>query len=156
MWSPGKTSPSREEWIKLATWIDAEGYIEGRHLPTPKGTLALRVAVTVYNTDPRVFLWCHKTFGGGGKSIVGNPERQRPTYNWRVSGRFAKWVLEGCLEHFLIKREQADIALALYATVPRRGYKLDRITPELLSKRESMFAESKSLKHQQFQPPVVQ
>jgi hypothetical protein len=157
MWKLGNTTPTREDWIKMAVWIDAEGCIEGLHSRTGKRRcLSLRVAVTVFNTDPRVFLWCHKTFGGGGKSIVRKRNYGRPCYNWRCSGRCAKWILENCLEHFLIKREQAEIALALYATTLRQGGQNGALTPELIFKREAMFSALKSLKHQQHQPPVIQ
>jgi hypothetical protein len=44
-------------------------------------------------------------------------------FHWVVGSAQAADVLQGALEFFVLKREQADIALAYHATMKRRGVK---------------------------------
>lgn len=113
-------APSDADWIRLAAFIDGEGSILINKLGTKKrhrllGKWMLRVVIC--NTDPRLPRWCQDTFGGGF-TIGYRPKKpnHRMQYKWLVSTKQAQWILEGCMPHFLIKREQAEIALAFRST----------------------------------------
>lgn len=125
--------PSREDWLRLACYIDGEGAILVNHMRKMRRTW-LRVCVT--NTDPRMPRWCAETFGGRlTYSDRRRSSNHRLATRWEISCASAGWVLEGCLAHFLIKREEAEIAIAFQKSLGGPG-KL--VTKEMLEYRESL------------------
>lgn len=116
---PITEQPSREDWIRLAAYIDGEGSIT---IPSGKGS-ASALAVQVYNTDPRLSLWCRFIFGGS----IGNQDRRgrrrKTLFRWSVSSSRAEWVVRNCIDFSLIKKEQMAIAIAFRETFRPRGGK---------------------------------
>jgi hypothetical protein len=109
--------------------------------------------VTVMNTDLRLLDWARDTFGGGIYSTAtgsGQFKKRRECYAWCVSSGYAEQILVGCLSFFIIKRDQADLALTFQRTfhgsrlerlpdVPRstNGVRLG-LRPEVIEFRESL------------------
>lgn len=105
------------DWARLAAYIDGEGHI-ALNENTRKGKTSyayLRVIVT--NTDPRLIIWLQRTFGGGVLKIDRSKQGYRRCFKWTASCRHAEALLRGCLEFFITKRDQADIALAFQETL---------------------------------------
>ena len=117
-------SPTEIDWARLAVLIDGEGYIGIATAYSRKRNWArphLYLDVRVVNTDPRVAEWCAANFGGKvylNKRKAGH-EKWSTAIHWAVSCNKAEAVLRGCLPYFLIKREQAEVALAFQATIDR-------------------------------------
>lgn len=143
--------PSEIQWAKLAAYIDGEGSINIVRVKRGEakgerssGRLDF-IFVTIVNTDPRLVVWCREVFGG---KILQNPRKEenrakhKPCYEWKVGSNYAREILEGCLPHFIIKCEQAEIAIAFTKTLLRRGGQLGagkgqpRVSPEVLSLRD--------------------
>jgi hypothetical protein len=112
--------PSKTNWARLAAYIDGEGSIcilRSLDKKMTPGRVFAREAmyVSIANTDPRLLLWCQKNFGGR-VWISHVRTTSRPVLMWRVHARHASRVLEGCLPFFIIKKEQAEIAIAWQRT----------------------------------------
>ena len=114
--------PSRDDLVRAAAFIDGEGCIcIKRHWPDRKGGRASRqiLELSVVNTDIRLPMWFASTFGGTVCTF------KRPRVNhlfcWRVTNCRAEQVLKDCFEFFLIKREQAEIALQFRKLIRPRG-----------------------------------
>jgi len=122
--SPVKRSPTEIDWARLAVLIDGEGYIGiatafSKKMKWARPHLYLDVRIT--NTDPRISDWCVSKFGGKvyiNKRKAGM-EKWSDTFHWSVSCNKAEAILRGCLPYFLIKREQAEVALAFQSTIDR-------------------------------------
>lgn len=112
-------NPSWVEWAMLAAYIDGEGCIRigttpGRYVRTT------RLLVIVSNNDPRLMVWLKEKFSGSvysGKS----PNGGLTYYSWSISNKQAEWVLRGCLDFFVIKRDQAEVGLAHQELTWRRN-----------------------------------
>jgi len=114
--------PSEKDWLRLAAFIDGEGAILLNKFSANSGRREMWIRVVIANTDPRLPKWCQDTFGG---TFVAETRKKNPKhsacYRWHVSCTMAEWVLKNCLEHFLIKREQAEIALKFQSTLGGPG-----------------------------------
>jgi hypothetical protein len=107
--------PTQIEWAKLAAFVDGEGTIVIVKARLHYTQLVIRVA----NTDPRLPLWCKKFFGGRVYASSTNKRRNstlRLFYTWTTQSQKAEDILRGCLPHFTLKREQAEVALAYRET----------------------------------------
>jgi hypothetical protein len=121
------------DWARLAAYIDGEGNVDIAvqvHKPPFEGRGRYGYAkITVSNTDPRLTQWLLKNFGGSiqvrktHSTRSGRQQRWKPCYNWVLSNTRAALLLRGCLPYFIIKREQAELAIAFQATVVRCGVK---------------------------------
>jgi len=121
--SPVKSPPTDIDWARLAVLIDGEGYIGIATTFSTKHKWSrpyLYLDVRVTNTDPRVSEWCVQHFGG--KVYMGKrPSNKKwsSCFYWAVSCNKAEAVLLGCLPYFIVKRDQAEVALAFQATLDR-------------------------------------
>ena len=142
-------SPTREDWIRLAAFIDGEGCIELYAGPprNKTGVKDYRLCVKVSNTDRRMPDWCHQTFGCGHMETPKSNTRpgRKPLTDWAVDRTAAIPILQGCLKFFVNKREQAEIALRYASTFMKRGTR-HRLTPEVISFRNSCIRELWALK----------
>lgn len=132
-----------EDWARLAAYIDGEGCMSitfrtenGRRLP---GQLIMSVA----NTDPRLARWLLR-FGVGHvvSKYRANAKATRPFYTWRVASRQAAAIIERCLPFFVIKREQAEIAIAYQALKKQRS----GISDELMQQQVGLIGEMRELR----------
>jgi hypothetical protein len=90
----------------LAGIIDGEGYIGIGNAPR------LRVA----NTNPRLMEWLRCRFGGSIWTSRKRDGRSKALFTWELSARKAERVLREVAPFLILKREQAAIILAHYAT----------------------------------------
>ncbi len=143
--------PTEQERIRLATFIDGEGCI--RICKRPKGrrkNTPFVVQVEVTNTDPRLALWCSTTFGGRFYKKT-TQKHNRLQFCWCVSAMAAEKILLLCLPYFLLKREQAEVALACRRTVKNTGRELSpSVIAFRLECRDKLSALKKEL------PPVAE
>jgi hypothetical protein len=102
-----------EDLARLAAYIDGEGHISiarvGRRL-----THKMQVHIT--NTDVRLVVWLKDTFGGEYR-VKGETVSKRRVWYWYVGSSLANSLLRQCLPYFIMKRDQAEIAIAYHRTV---------------------------------------
>lgn len=118
------TKPTKLDWARLAAYIDGEGAILiNRSFWANKGWQKIWLRLNVTNTDPRLPQWCKKTFGVGNVNLSDRRRKpqHRQSFRWDVSSRQAETILRGCLPWFLIKKEEAEIALAFQETLGGPG-----------------------------------
>lgn len=136
------------EWAKLAAFIDGEGTIVIIKARLHYTQLVVRVA----NTDPRLPLWCRDIFGGKAyaQSLNRKSSSSRRCYVWTVQSQKAEDILRNCLPHFLLKREQAEVALAYRATFRhRKGNTPEQdLTPGRMEVRKQFREQLKRLKYE--------
>lgn len=101
------------DWARLAAFIDGEGCIRtvsqkrrGRDYMFPE--------ISISNQDPRLIAWCRERFGGY-VSHQGPParnvKRRHRIFRWYASCSVAHEIFLGCLPYFVIKRNQAEMAI---------------------------------------------
>lgn len=141
--------PSQVDWARLAAFIDGEGHIRihehyTKHARKHGWGPTLYVYLTIDNTDIRLVNWLRETFGGCvNLNREFKPSKAWKTcFKWTVSSRFAAMLLESCLPYFVMKREQAEIALQFQATIGRQG---KRVSPETKLHRYALKAQLKSM-----------
>jgi hypothetical protein len=112
--------PTEIDYARLAMAIDGEGAIYIKPVYAKSGMYS-QLCVSVSNCDPRLIMWCKDTFGFG--AVHRNKHRSRgqqhDAYSWRVYSATAELILTQCLPYFIIKREQAEVALAYRKTFSR-------------------------------------
>ena len=115
--------PTEIDLAMMAAYIDGEGCISTVVASTTKWkNPSLSIELSVHNTDPRLVDWCQKRFGGRiYRTIHENKPEWMDSYGWKVSCKQASEVLQACLPYFVIKREQAELAIALESTKARWG-----------------------------------
>jgi hypothetical protein len=100
-----------QDWARLAAFIDGEGCIAiYRNNIRTKETRWHSLRVHITNTDPRLMLWL-KRFGVGTVKIK-NLSGRRRRYDWSVSGRVAMEILIRCIPNFVMKGDQAVLAIS--------------------------------------------
>lgn len=99
-----------------AAWIDGEGCISIAKVAAPKKyklkNYRYQLAIYVSNSDRRICDWMQEKHGG---KIYERTSKRYKFYNWILTGKAAEDLLNKCLKYFIIKREQADIALEFQA-----------------------------------------
>ena len=115
------------EWVKLAIFIDGEGHIE--ITSRNKGKNASCLKLSCGNTDPRFVQWAQANFGGAIRKRA-ITKGWKIFWDWRVNGRDAAAILEKCLPHFIMKRDQAEVALAFSKLIGKRADERKNIPPQ--------------------------
>lgn len=103
--------------------VDGEGCIQIN--ATPKHTW---LAISVANSDPRVCVWLAERYGGKvhqDKPRVRNGKPTRVMYSWQVGSATAGEFLKAIHPYLVIKKEQADIALAFLVTKGKGGQRVE-------------------------------
>lgn len=114
--------PTEIDLAMMAAYIDGEGCITSTVASSSKWkNPSLSIELSIANTDPRLVDWCQKRFGGRIYRTIHKNPNWMDAYGWKVSCRQAREVLEACLPYFIIKREQAELAIALENTKARWG-----------------------------------
>jgi hypothetical protein len=137
---------SSVEWIRLAAYIDGEGHIE--ITSKDNGARGNCLKLSVGNTDPRLCMWLQSTFGGSvrRRSVT---KGWKVFWDWRVNGRNAAAILVKCLPHFIMKSDQAEVAIAFGNLVERnhqvgrgrgrgKGWDHPSIAPEIYQERTAL------------------
>jgi len=105
------------------------------------------VEVIISNTDVRLTNWLKTVFGGAIHAGKRNRSQWAPCFHWYVTSKRAAEILAGCLDYFIIKRDQADIALAFQNTiVTDRRYGCKGRPTELLDQQTLLANQLRSLK----------
>jgi hypothetical protein len=147
----GEFCPSPTDWAQMASYIDGEGSVlinprAGRRNSGEYTTLAstFYLKLTVANTDVRLMVWLKERFGGTYKDA--NTEKYyegknwKRAYHWSASSQQAAWILHNCLPYFVMKREQAEIGIALQDSMKRfvRGTGSKVLPEEIVSERREL------------------
>lgn len=135
--------------IALLGWaagaIDGEGTI-GVYLH--KGHYRLTLAV--YNTDPRMVLQLQELFGGSTHTYNNSNKKGRPYFVWIQRAQQARQTLEILLPFFVIKKEQALLAIefsSIVNTSTGRGHKVSEV---ILARHSALADKLKQLKQIEF------
>ena len=132
-------------WV--AGIVDGEGSISANPGRTNGGW---QIVLQVYNTDPRMIVRLKEVTGVG--SIYKPRKRERNNlqmYEWKIASRQAVVVLEWILPYLVTKKPEAEIALAIAATIGK-GHRVGwrrPLTAEILQERHDLRAQLKLLKH---------
>jgi len=142
-----KTDIPQLDWAKLAAYIDGEGCIQIHRQRQyskkvqPNWRPHYIVQVSVTNTDPRLVVWCRERFGG---YIVLKSHEKRQCFGWYVHSARCAWVLENCLPHFVMKKAQAEIAIAFRKTYDRKYIGRGRMVPlDVIAHRDALVSKLK-------------
>ena len=137
------------DWARMAAFIDGEGCIAITRLSFGVKNPRYQLVLQITNTDPRLLIWLGKTFEGQGSFSVRPIEGQRPRHDWCIASKKAEAILQGCLPYFVMKRDQAELAIAFQKT--KRYWGKSGIVPtDIRSSWELMYQEMQALKV----PPV--
>lgn len=146
---PDLTQVATLDWARLAAYIDGEGCIR---ITTVKGAhdwsrRVMYIELHISNTDIRLSEWLVRIFGGAVHVRRQKTSRWATCYCWSVVSRRAADIIAGCLPYFIIKRDQADVALAFQKTIitDRRYGRKGRPT-ELLDQQTLLAGELRALK----------
>ena len=132
-----------EDLARLAAYIDGEGYIAIERVGIKRSH---KMQVTITNTDVRLVVWLKDTFGGEYRA-KGKTNSRRRIWYWYAGSALADELLKACLPYFIMKRDQAEIAIAFRRTVVEvhaaaNGGRL-KLTDEIMSVRHSLATQLK-------------
>jgi hypothetical protein len=119
-----RPAPAEIDIAKMAVVIDCEGHIA---INGSRKRRYYALHVTVGNTAFVLLEWCHAKFAG---KIYENFYKKKrgpeyaPAKRWRVQSFEAKDLLALCLDHFIIKKEQAEIAIEFQRTFTIPGARI--------------------------------
>lgn len=135
------------DWARLAAFLDGEGSImisiqrrSKRWKPSRQPAMSLRIHV--YNTDIRLINWLVETFGGQFEVNSNSTHVKRPVYKWRCLGKDRRFILEGCMPYFILKKQQAEIGLAFMDV---KTTKRKQRNPETVATQEFLATSCNSL-----------
>ncbi len=143
----GEYEPSQIDWARMAAFIDGEGCIvmPPRTYHGKTGiTKTISLMIHVANTDIRLVQWIKSVFGGSfviaNKGEVYKGRNVKDCWHWSTVANRAAWILHNCLPFFIIKREQAELGLALQESIKK--WRWERRGSELMdeSVRQERFA----------------
>ena len=139
-----ESAPTALDFAQLAAIIDCEGHIA---INSDKSHRKHHLQVTVGNRDIRLLEWCRARFGGRIYRNIYHKDRG-PNFaqvrRWRLQGPEASSALDRCQSYFIIKIDQARIAVRFQATFDNQRR---RLTESVLEFRENLMRELRSLTH---------
>jgi len=144
------------DWIRMAAFLDGEGCIRIEKVEPTNRKNALspfhNLILVMGNTDPRLPLWCKKKFGGNlyHRESSKRNSRHRDAYVWHAGSNRAECILRGCLPYFLLKREQAEVALAFFS-IANTQLKGEQVPESIVVQRETYRKQLSELKTQKFE-----
>src|SRR5215472_10990041 len=109
---------SEVNWGRLAAYLDGEGCIcvsSHYNRRRKKVSVAYNLYLAIGNTDMRLCHWLEEHFGGSTTTVQPScrgVKIQKLAFTWRLSGLAIDPVLQGIIPYLVIKREQAEIAVA--------------------------------------------
>lgn len=131
-WTPKPNlTPAELGWA--AGVVDGEGCIciYGRpQRVTKKGVRALALVINVGNTDPRMPLRMQELFGGAYSRLAEKRVNRKPAFQWLLTGRPAGECIRLIYPYLVIKKEQAEIAMAYAQTISGKGPIADSVRQE--------------------------
>lgn len=122
----------------LAGLFDGEGTISCSITETKKGNKALHKQLSIFNTNFTLITWIISRFGGTIHSRKRNKVwKEEHQVKWSAEDGY--WLLRAVLPYLVIKREQAELYLALHET------KTTKVTTEIQEQRELLVARVREL-----------
>ena len=123
--------PIEIDYARLAAYIDGEGCISAKE--TGPNNSRMFICINVYQTDPRLIAWIVRTFQIGKMHQDKQPRKRsyRCGYYWQVYGSNAASILKECLPFFIVKKEQAEMALAIQETMGPKGLSNKPVSQEV-------------------------
>ncbi len=117
--------------------VDGEGCIHTRRVKQGGGVYYY-MQVSVTNTNPRLVLFLHQSFGG---NIYKHPYEGncRSIYEWHIFGDVAMLFLKLIRPYIVCKKEEIDVALSMHALSKVR-------TEENIAEMDVLHLRCKSLK----------
>jgi hypothetical protein len=140
--SPASQGSARVELAYLAGIIDGEGYIGLRHRTDTKSARHYSLVLRVANTDQRLIGWLQARWPGNTGCHRYRDQKCKPLHHWQLESRRAEAVLRIALPYLVIKREVADLALEMRATIVLGN---NRISDAVLAERQRIYAAMRTL-----------
>lgn len=123
--------------VYLAGMMDGDGSISiaRRQYNERRSRHILTVAVT--NCSRELMEWLEERWGG---VIHPKPPTRngRPIFQWAITSQKAGELLEDIVEHLIVKRDQANIALDFRATFGKIAYRQGGVSQEITDLRDAM------------------
>lgn len=143
------------DWARLSAYVDGEGciMIAKTAVKTGRKNPSYNLTLIVANTDPRLICWLNDTFGGYSTYSHSTNSRlaqksgvvkRKTCFSWRQHEERAAEIIRHILPHLIMKRDQAEVALA-YRDIRKMGSKGRKLTAEDLAIREEMRQKMRSL-----------
>ena len=139
---------------RLAAFIDGEGTIYINLANRLRGRMQspqYALSVTITGTNPIFMKWLKDTFDGSVyqvKHANGFHLGKRQIMRWQVNGRMAAIVLRNVLQYMIIKKPQAEVALAFVSLLkPKMGgnTRQPKLTDEDIASRHALKLEIERL-----------
>ena len=125
--------------------FDGEGCIHIARRKRRKGRLLYVLFLTMANNKSYKALGLmKKLFGGSIQRVTPKNKRIKPYWFWTISGNKANGMLLKIGSHFIIKKEECDLALKFRDLDPRTK-RID-VPKEVRRKMSKMYKEMKQLK----------
>lgn len=157
-WKDTKTIPANVtdvDLARLSAFIDGEEHIAVLKYRTKDHARGFRfgyhLKVEVANTDPRLMVWLRRFEVGSFYLHKERPckgRNRRTAYRWSVRSSEAVALLNRCLPFFVMKRDQAELAIAFGGVTANRHRKNigTKFTPKEISDRDELVARMKELR----------
>lgn len=105
----------------LAGMLDADGTIGIRRFKNSTGQLHYRPMIEIANMSKKVIDLCAYVFGNSTLWYKQTKMSTGKIYNWRVTGKNCKPVLDKLMPYLVIKTEQANLCLKMVSRIGERG-----------------------------------
>lgn len=117
---------SATEWAYAAGLFDGEGHIAINYRKAKVESAAPKsrydrysLELSMSQNNAEAVMWLKQKFGGSARFVVGKRSYDNGFYrrwNWTLPARSAEQFLRGCAPYFLVKKEEAVVALEFQAT----------------------------------------
>lgn len=126
------------DWARLAAFIDGEGHISIVRQKQRHKYQVYYLSVSVANTSEDLMVWLLDNTKVGSVVAHHKPKdrKHKLCYRWICSTAQAASILRGCLPYFVVKGEQAALALQFQDTMGRRGAP---ISVEVIQRRALLY-----------------
>ena len=108
----------KEKVAYFAGILDGEGCIDARVIPaTKQGYNQMLIRIVLTNTDWRLLSWIVENFGGKLRLKSKRETQYKTIWEWSCKHEYVVKLLHLVMPYLIVKREEAELALRLRATV---------------------------------------
>ncbi len=111
---------TREQLAYIAGFFDGEGCV---HIGGRRQNTSYNLEVNISNTDEDILLWLQSIYGGYLKTVKKAKEHHIQCYNWRLASNQAVVFLDSIYPFLILKKHQADGAIAFQSLKGPKGEK---------------------------------
>jgi hypothetical protein len=123
--------------------VDGEGCVAiDRYSNKDLPSYCYRLKVRVGNTSIDLIEWLKNTFGGNVKTIKPRSKNNKRAWEWYLAGEPAAKFIKLVRPYLLIKKQQADLAIAFQSEKRGKGYHL---TDENRRKEEAAWLSARTM-----------